>query len=661
MKHTLLITFLALTTTVFAQTNEFVIQTNKPGAPIQSTMYGIFFEDINFAADGGLYAELVMNRSFEYLDPLAGWEITGNVTVLSDGPFSRNPHYVRLVPTGKPQRTMLENCGFFGIGVKKDSLYRFSVWARCPEGGQAELNIDLVDNASMADNLKIGHSSLVVDGKEWKKYSVLIQSSETMSNAHLRVWNYSQTTTDVEHISLFPNATWRGRDNGLREDLAQSLYDLHPGVMRFPGGCIVEGTYLETRYHWKNTVGPVENRPINENRWNYTFHRYFPNYYQSYGLGFFEFFQLCEDLGCEALPVISCGMACQFQNPENSTTAYVPLDQMDPYIQDALDLIEFANGATTTTWGKVRAEMGHPEPFNMHYLAIGNEQWDYKDNPAYTSRLKKFLDVLKKAHPEIKYIGSTGPDSEGWKFDLLQPKMKELGVDLYDEHFYRNEKWFTDSINRHRYDNYDRSKKAPKVFAGEYACHVAGKKWNHFDAALLEAAFMTGYERNADVVHMATYAPLFAHVAGWQWRPDLIWFDNLNMFKTTSYYVQQLYGTYKGDQVVPLTMNKKIVAGDADQNGLFASATIDKQNNALIIKVANISDTPQPVSLKLAGKKQSISSGKVITLHAEHGTDENTIANPTAVQPTEAEIEGAGNPLLITIPARSFQVYILNK
>ncbi len=661
MKKKMLLASLALAASMgsFAQTNEMIIQAKKPGAPIQNTMYGIFFEDINYAADGGLYAEMVMNRSFEFPNNFAGWDISGKVSLQNDGPFDKNPHYVRLAPSGHAHKhTMIENSGFMGMGVKKDAEYRFSVWARCPQGGSSKIYVDLVENATMQDDQKIGNGGIDVSGKEWKKYQVVIKARKTLDKAHLRVWGDAKNTTDIEHVSLFPVDTWKGRENGMRKDLAQALNDMKPGIFRFPGGCIVEGTDLESRYQWKNSVGPVENRPLNENRWHYTFtHRYFPNYYQSYGLGFFEYFQLCEDFGCEALPVISCGLACQFQNEiKDEAHVHVALDDLDPYIQDALDLIEFANGDVTTKWGKVRADMGHPAPFNLKFLGVGNEQWDYKDNPAFTARLKKFMDVLKKQHPEIKYIGTTGPDSEGEKFDILQPKMKELKVDLYDEHFYRPESWFLDAKNRHRYDNYDR--KGPKIFAGEYACHGKGKKWNHFNAALLEAAFMTGYERNADIVHMATYAPLFAHVEGWQWRPDAIWFDNLRSFKSCSYYVQSLYAHYKGTNVLPLTMNKKVVAGDEDQNGLFATACIDKTTGEYIVKIANISNSAQPVKLNLKGIK-GLTSGKVITLHSDKPTAENTLDNPTAIVPQEKAIEVSGTVLDTEVPAQTFAVYVL--
>ncbi len=668
MKTKLFLSAIALASSlcINAQTNEMTVVANKPKAPVSDTMYGIFFEDINYAADGGLYAEMVKNRSFEFPQNFMGWRTFGNVTLKNDGPFDKNPHYVRLGYAGHAHKhTGIENEGFFGISTKQDAVYRFSVWARCPEGGKSVLQVQFVDNASMGENQSYSEANVNIEGKEWKKYTVEIKARKTMEKAALRIFLRAArgqriTVTDVEHVSLFPKDTWKGRENGMRKDLAQALADLKPGIFRFPGGCIVEGTDLASRYQWKNTVGPVENRPLNENRWHYTFaHRFYPDYFQSYGLGFFAFFQLSEDFGCEPLPVLSVGLACQYQNDiRDEKKVHVALEDLDPYIQDALDLIEFANGGVDTKWGKVRADMGHPEPFNLKYLGIGNEQWDHEDNPAFTVRLQKFLDVLKKAHPEIKYIGSTGPDSEGWKFDLLQPKMSKMKVDLYDEHYYRNEAWFLDSINRHRYDKYDR--KGPKVFAGEYACHGAGKKYNHFNAALLEAGFMTGLERNADIVTMATYAPLFAHVEGWQWRPDMIWYDNMSSFKSCSYYVQQLFCHYKGTNVLNLTMNKRVVAGDSDQNGLYASSVLDKDANAIYVKIVNISKKPQPVKVTLKGLKQ-VSSAKVVTLTSDNPMAENTLENPTKVTPQEKPVQINGNVLETTVPASTFAVYVINK
>ncbi len=638
---------------VQAQTNELVIQTKKVGAPIQSTMYGLFFEDINYAADGGLYAELVKNRSFEFPQNLMGWKTFGKVSLKDDGPFEKNPHYVRLAYAGHDHKqTGLDNEGFFGIGVKAGEEYRFSVWARTPEGGEGTIRVELVDTKSMGERQAFATAKLEINSKEWKKYQVILKPEVTHPKGVLRIFLTSKTTVDLEHISLFPVDTWKGHENGMRKDLAQALYDLKPGIFRFPGGCIVEGTEQPDRYYWKNTVGPVENRPLNLNRWQYTFtHRFYPDYYQSYGLGFYEYFLLSEEVGAEPLPILSCGLVCQFQN--NDPAAHVAVCDLDSYIQDALDLIEFANGDTNTQWGKLRAEMGHPAPFNLKYIGIGNEQW----GPEYPERLEPFLAAIRKAYPDIKVVGSSGPDSEGKQFDYLWPEMKRLKADLVDEHFYRPEKWFL--AQGARYDNYDR--KGPKVFAGEYACHGKGKKWNHFHASLLEAAFMTGLERNADIVHMATYAPLFAHVEGWQWRPDMIWFDNLRSVRTCSYYVQQLYGTYKGTNVLTLTMDKKPVTGAEGQNGLFASAVTDKNSGEIIVKVANTSDQAQPLTLKLEGMKKNaaLTNGRCIKLTTPNLDEDNTVDHPDNIVPKECALQVSGQQVEVTIEPNTFAVYIL--
>lgn len=652
-KGLLAVLALAAGSALQAQTNELVIQAGKPGAEIQPTMYGLFFEDINYAADGGLYAELVKNRSFEFPQHFMGWKTFGKVSLKDDGPFERNPHYVRLAYAGHPHKqTGLDNEGFFGIGIKKGAEYRFSIWARVAEGEPAKIRVELADTKSMGEQQAFATADVTVDSREWKKYQVILKPEVTNPKAILRIFLASRQTVDLEHISLFPVDTWQGHENGLRKDLAQALADIKPGVFRFPGGCIVEGTDIASRYDWKKSVGMVENRPLNENRWQYTFpHRFFPDYYQSYGLGFYEFFQLSEEIGAEPLPVLSCGLACQFQNP--NMDAHVPLCDLDSYIQDALDLIEFANGAVDTPWGKVRADMGHPAPFNLKFIGIGNEQWGKE----YPEHLEPFVKAIRKKYPDIKIVGSSGPDSEGEQFDYLWPEMKRLKADLVDEHFYRPEAWFLSQGAR--YDNYDR--KGPKVFAGEYACHGKGKKWNHFHASLLEAAFMTGLERNADVVHMATYAPLFAHVEGWQWRPDMIWFDNLNSVRTVSYYVQQLFATHKGTNVLSLTMNKKPVTGAEGQNGLFASAVCDKNKNEIIVKVANTSDKKQPLSLIFNGlkKKEVLSGARCIKLSSADMDKDNTIENPLAIIPQETSLDVDGHTLNVDLEPATFAVYIL--
>ena len=636
----------------YAQPHTFDVNTKKVGAALQPTMYGIFFEDINYAADGGLYGELVKNRSFEFPDALMGWKAFGKFEVMNDGPFERCPHYVVLNYSGhNDTATGLQNEGYFGIGIEKDEEYRFTVWAKTVSG-DANVEVSLVDESTMEEHQEFATAELKVSGNEWKKYELILKSPKTVQKANLRLLLKGKNGVALEHVSLFPKHTFKDRENGMRRDLAQALYDLHPGVFRFPGGCIVEGSSLDQRYQWKNTIGPVENRPLNGNRWLSTFnYRLFPDYYQSYGLGFYEYFLLSEDIGAEPLPVLNVGMACQFQN-QNDPSAHVAVKDLQPYIQDCLDLIEFANGDVNTTWGKKRAEMGHPAPFNLKFLAVGNEQWD----DLYYERLRPFVKAIKAKYPNIKLIGTSGPDSEGEMFEKGWKAMKELKADLVDEHFYRDEHWFLS--HGLRYEGYDR--KGPKVFAGEYACHGKGKKWNHFETSLYEAAFMTDLERNADVVDMATYAPLFAHVDGWQWRPDMIWYDNTRMFKSVSYYVQQMYACNKGTNVLPLTMNGKSVAGQEGQDGLFASAVVDKKKGEIIVKVANTSDKAQDVTLNLNGLKGS-RSATATTLQSDNMDAENTLDNPNLIRPVEttATCVSKKNMTVLNdkLPAKSFRMY----
>lgn len=636
----------------YAQPHTFDVNTKKVGVAVQPTMYGIFFEDINYAADGGLYGELVKNRSFEFPDALMGWKAFGKFEVKNDGPFERCPHYVVLNYSGhNDTATGLQNEGYFGIGIEKDEEYRFSVWAKTVSG-DANVEVSLVDESTMEEHQEFATAELKVSGNEWKKYELILKSPKTVQKANLRLLLKGKNGVALEHVSLFPKHTFKDRENGMRRDLAQALYDLHPGVFRFPGGCIVEGSSLDQRYQWKNTIGPVENRPLNGNRWLSTFnYRLFPDYYQSYGLGFYEYFLLSEDIGAEPLPVLNVGMACQFQN-QNDPSAHVAVKDLQPYIQDCLDLIEFANGDVNTTWGKKRAEMGHPAPFNLKFLAVGNEQWD----DLYYERLRPFVKAIKAKYPNIKLIGTSGPDSEGEMFEKGWKAMKELKADLVDEHFYRDEHWFLS--HGLRYEGYDR--KGPKVFAGEYACHGKGKKWNHFETSLYEAAFMTDLERNADVVDMATYAPLFAHVDGWQWRPDMIWYDNTRIFKSVSYYVQQMYACNKGTNVLPLTMNGKSVAGQEGQDGLFASAVVDKKKGEIIVKVANTSDKAQDVTLNLNGLKGS-HSATATTLQSDNMDAENTLDNPNQIRPVEttATCVSKKNMTVLNdkLPAKSFRMY----
>lgn len=642
MKKLLFLLTLSIALGTQAQQHVMTVDVSKSTARINPAMYGIFFEDINFGADGGLYAELIKNRSFEFPQPLVGWVPFGEVTVTDENPcFDRNPHYIRMVNDGRLLRTGLDNEGYRGIGLKKGEEYRFSVYTRTPETKSMKLSVEFV-NSNGQNLLK---KEIEINGADWQKQTIVLKSPFTDTHARLRIVLLTKGTVDMDHISLFPVNTWKKRENGLRADLAQALYDLNPGVFRFPGGCIIEGNSLATRYQWKNSVGPIENRPLNENRWNYTFqHKAFPDYFQSYGLGFYEYFLLSEDLGAEPLPVVSCGLSCQYESNE-----VVPLNELDPYVKDALDLIEFANGPVTSEWGKVRAEMGHPEPFGLKMIAVGNEQW----GEVYPERLEVFMKAIRAQYPDIQIVGSSGPSASGNHFDYLWPEMKRLDVDLVDEHYYMAPEWFF--ANAARYDNYDR--KGPKVFAGEYASHdhPTGKA-NNFLAALSEAAFMTGLERNADVVRLATYAPLFAHVDAWQWNPDLIWFDNLRLMRTPNYYVQQMYGMNAGTDVLSLQMNGKSVAG---QDSLYATAALDAPTGEVILKLVNASAHLTTIQIDLNGlKKQQLVSGTCTYLQNCDWKAVNTLEYETIVprvRPVEVDVRS----LNLELQPRSFGVYRL--
>jgi alpha-L-arabinofuranosidase len=428
--------------------------------------------------------------------------------------------------------------------------------------------------------------------------------------------------------------------------MVQLLADMKPGFIRFPGGCIVEGYDLSQRYRWKNTIGSPEQRQLIINRWNFEFaHRPTPDYFQTFGLGFFEYFQLAEDIGAEPLPILNCGMACQFNSAE-----VVPMDELDPFVQDALDLIEFANGDANTKWGKVRADMGHPAPFNLKMLGVGNENW----GPQYVERLKIFTKAIKSKYPNIKLVNSSGTDPNGERFGFLNDTLRKMHADIIDEHYYRRPEWFFQ--NAKRYDNYD--KNSSKIFAGEYAAQsdktVSVDNKNNWLTALSEAAFMTGLERNADVVYMASYAPLFAHTEGWQWTPDLIWVDNLRSYGTPDYYVQKLYSLNKGTKVVPITLNNDVVAGQKDS--LYASAVIDAKTNDVIIKLVNASNKSQTNAINLDGVKKLAAQGTLTVLKGDNLNSMNSFEQPQNVAPKESTITINGTTINLTAAPYSFNV-----
>jgi alpha-N-arabinofuranosidase len=628
------------------------VNANKLTAKVQPTMWGVFFEDINMGADGGLYAEMVKNRSFEFHTPLMGWSVKGkkitegDVLVLNrqQNPLvNPNPRFLRVKVKNAVKKTdlSLTNEGFRGMGIKKGLLYNFSVMYRQIAPG-VKMHIELQDDKGQP----VGETILIPaqSGDEWHKQGVSFTANATIPKGKFAVWFEGDGVIDVDMISLFPGDTWKQRPGGLRADMVQLLADMKPGFIRFPGGCVVEGRDLSTRYPWKKTIGPVENRELNINRWNTEFkHRLTGDYFQTYGLGFFEYFQMAEDIGAQPLPIINCGMACQF-----NTAEVVPLEQLGPYVQDALDLIQFANGDVNTPWGKKRAEMGHPAPFNMKMMGIGNENW----GPQYLERLKIFTDSIKAKYPDIKIVNSSGTDPNGDRFDYLNKNLRNAKADIIDEHYYRSPEWFFS--NATRYDSYD--KKGSKVFAGEYAAQSDGiakpTNQNNWKTALSEAAFMTGLERNAAVVNMASYAPLFAHADAWQWTPDMIWVDNLNVYGTPNYYVQKMYSLYKGTDVVDINMGNKVIAG---QDSLYASAVIDKNTNELIIKIVNASNKAQQRNVDLKGVKKLPATG-IHTYLASDLKAVNTFQQATKVSPNDERIAIKGKTLAVALKPYSFNI-----
>jgi alpha-N-arabinofuranosidase len=629
------------------------VQADKPGVKINPAMWGIFFEDINFGADGGLYPELVKNRSFEFSQPLMGWRIVmkpgaeGRVFVLRDSNRPRNPRYVRLRVDRPGEGFILSNEGFRGMGIREGAGYRFSVEARKVEGNISALRVELVNpnGQTLAEARVEGFSP------DWQAYECEMKSNGMEAKAGLNVWVEGTGQLDIDMVSLFPNDTWKGRKNGLRADIVQMLADMKPGFLRFPGGCIVEGFDLSQRYQWKNTVGPLDERVLNINRWNFEFkHRPTPDYYQTYGLGFYEFFQLAEDIGAEPMPIINIGMACQFNTGE-----LVPMDQLDPYVQDALDLIEFANGsAADSKWGQIRAQMGHSGPFNMKMIGIGNEQW----GPQYIERYKEFAKAIKAKYPDMQLIAATGSDGTIFpngnaEIEYLWAEWLKLKPEIVDEHFYRSPEWFLE--NADRYDAYDR--KGPKIFVGEYASQSVGvaspDNRNAWKCALFEAAFMTGLERNADLVTMSCYAPLFGCEEAWQWRPDLIWFDNLNVYGSANYYVQKLFSLNPGTRLLTAKVDG-VPDLDDKKKSLYASATLDENTGEVIFKAVNVTGGVLDATIDLQGSARVGKSAKVILLTSYTLTDENSLQTPKKVHPREQSIPISGRRFTYT-----FQPYSL--
>ena len=623
-------------------------------AEIAPTMYGIFFEDINFAADGGLYAELVKNRSFEFTLPKMGWlepnsnrhtynTESGIAVVVQKTNTESNANFLQ-VTVNNPKGYQLINEGFRGMGIKKSEVYDFSINIAKPQG-ITKVIAELLDE----DENIIGSTTILPDSKNWTTYEAFITASQTSEKAQLRLRFEGKGTIDLDMISLFPQNTWKNRKKGLRKDLVELIEGLNPGFLRFPGGCIVEGRTLARRYQWKKTIGPIENRSSLINRWNTEFnHRLTPDYFQSFGIGFFEYFQLSEDLGAEPLPILGCGMACQFNTGE-----LVPMDELGPYIQDALDLIEFANGTIDTPWGKLRHEMGHPEPFHMKYIGIGNEQW----GPEYIKRYKEFDKAIKNKYPEMIIVSGSGPFPEGDFFEYGWKELKEMNAEIVDEHYYKSPEWFRAKADR--YDSYDRN--GPQVFAGEYAAQsvatASPENENNWECALSEAAFMTGIERNADLVRMTSYAPLMAHTEGWQWKTDLIWFNNLNSYGTPSYYVQKMYGQNPGTHLLKTLVNGEKAVG---QENIYASSVYDENSKEILIKLVNTSESERAVQVNIKGFSFT-PKFTAETLAYDDLNAVNSIDSPEKISTDIQELYWNTKTNSINLPAMSFRILKFRK
>lgn len=508
------------------------VDPHAEGAAIGDRMYGVFFEDINRAADGGLYAELVQNRSFEYstadngsYTPLTSWTAGGTAEVRDDSGRlnERNRNYLSL-----DAGSSVTNAGYnTGIRVEQGKRYDFSVWARAESG--STLTVTLKDAAGTLANVR---RAAVRGG--WARYEATFTAARTSNRGRLSVASSGAAALDM--VSLFPRDTYKGQSNGLRKDLAEKIAALKPGFVRFPGGCLVNtgsmedysedsGWQRKRAYQWKDTVGPVEERATNANFWGYN---------QSYGLGYYEYFRFAEDVGAMPLPVVPALVTGCGQNRATDDE-----ELLERHILDTLDLIEFANGPANSTWGKVRAEMGHRKPFGLTHIGVGNEENLPRE---FFARFERFRAAIEARYPDITVIANSGPDDAGTTFDTAWQLSREGDVAMVDEHYYNSPQWFLQ--NNDRYDSYDRA--GPKVFLGEYASQ--GNAWKN---GLAEAAFMTGLERNADIVELASYAPLLANEDYVQWSPDMIWFNNHASWGSANYEVQKLFMTNTGDRVVP--------------------------------------------------------------------------------------------------------------
>nr|WP_288835691.1 alpha-L-arabinofuranosidase C-terminal domain-containing protein [uncultured Flavobacterium sp.] len=547
---------------------------------VSNMLTGVFFEDINYAADGGLYAELIQNRDFEYAlsdkeghdkswNSSKSWTIEGTQNTFNIDSLSpiheNNKHYaiLKTVEVGKG----FSNEGFDGIALKAGDKYDFSLFTRNLAGANTKLLIRLVGK----NGEKYGETTINSNSTNWKKYTAVLVSNKTVADAKLEIIPQSAGSIALDMISLFPQKTFKGRKNGLRADLAQTIADIQPKFMRFPGGCVAHGNGLENIYHWKNTIGPLEARKPQRNLWNY---------HQSMGLGYFEYFQFCEDMGAAPLPVVAAGVPCQNSGVGGEgQQGGIPMEDMDEYVQDVLDLIEYANGSVNTKWGKKRAEAGHPKPFNLKYIGVGNEDLI---TDIFEERFTMIFNAVKAKYPEITVIGTVGPFYEGTDYNEGWAIADKLNVPMVDEHYYESVGWFIN--NQDFYDKYDRSK--AKVYLGEYAAFLPGRP-NNIETALAEALYLTSVERNGDVVSMASIAPMLAKEGHTQWNPDIIYFNNSEVKPTVGYQVQKMYGNNAGD----VYFSNDISISDTSESvrkRIGVSVVRDSKSNDLIVKLVNM-------------------------------------------------------------------------
>lgn len=602
--------------------------------PISPDLVGIFFEDLNYAADGGLYAELVQNRSFEYSateqptwGSLTSWEFikrgggAGELWVDSSDPIHpNNPHCALLRIGNAGEGVGLSNAGFDGIAVTAGENYNFSVFARMLNVGEGRNNrpagkLPLSVRLETKDGVVLGEASVeAADPAEWKQLTATLTAGQTISDARLVVLAKAPGLIALDMISLVPQKTFKGRKNGLRADLAQTIADLQPKFVRFPGGCLAHGDGVGNIYRWQDTIGPVEQRKGQANIWRY---------HQTVGLGYFEYFQFCEDIGAKPLPVVAAGVSCQNSTRTRETGQQcIPLADMPAYIQDVLNLIEWANGSANSAWGAKRAAAGRPAPFGLKYLGVGNED---KITPGFKERFQMIFDAVKEKHPEIVVIGTVGPAPDGRDFEAGWRFASELRVPMVDEHYYKPPQWFWDNLQR--YDNYDRAKS--KVYLGEYAAHDGGRR-STLRSALAEAACLTSLERNGDVVQFASFAPLLARRGHTQWSPDLIYFNSTEVFPTINYYVQQLFSQNAGDTYLPTTVS--------DAKEFAASSVRVAATDDLIIKLVNGGTTPKPLHIEINGGATFQGSATKTVMAGDNADIVNRDGGAPAVKPEVSTI-----------------------